>query len=79
MSKLNKKQKLEIYNDWKLRNKSFNQIALERKMNLSSLRYMIRLIDRYGIEIFDQPNARFTKEFKEEAITKGFNERKINF
>jgi transposase InsO family protein/transposase-like protein len=48
-------------------------------MNLSSLRYMIRLIDRYGIEIFDQPNARFTKEFKEEAITKALTSEKSIF
>lgn len=70
MTKLNKEQRLEIYNDWKLRNKTAAQIAHERKMNCRSLEYMIKLIDRYGIEIYDQPNTSFTKDFKEEAITK---------
>ena len=69
MSKLNKEQRLEVYNDWKLRNKTIIQIARKRKMSRSSLEYMIKLIDRYGIEIYSRPNARFTKEFKEEAIT----------
>ncbi|MCH4005552.1 MAG: hypothetical protein LKH59_06305 [Lactobacillus crispatus] len=34
---------------------------------------MIKLIDRYGIEIYDQPSEVFTKEFKEEAITQALS------
>ena len=69
MTKLNKKQRLEIYDDWKLRSKSIAQIASEQKLNPRSLEYMIKLIDRYGIEIYDKSNEVFTREFKEEAIT----------
>lgn len=69
MTKLNKKQRLEIYNDWKLRSKSITQIASEQKLNPRGLDYMIKLIDRYGIEIYDKSNEVFTREFKEEAIT----------
>lgn len=70
MTKLNKKQRLDIYNDWKLRNKPVTQIAYERKLNSRSLNYMIKLIDRYGVEIYDKPNEAFTREFKEKAIVK---------
>ena len=69
MTKLNKKQRLEIYNDWKLRSKSITQIASEQKLNPRGLDYMIKLIDRYGIEIYDKSKEVFTREFKEEAIT----------
>jgi transposase InsO family protein/transposase-like protein len=31
---------------------------------------MVKLIDRYGIEIYERPNKVFTEEFKEEAIVK---------
>lgn len=79
MSKLNKEQRLEIYNDWKLRNKTVIQIARERKMSCRSLGYMIKLIDRYGIEIYSRPKARFTKEFKEEAIIKALTRTKSIF
>lgn len=37
------------------------------------MNYMIKLIDRYGIEIYDQPSEVFTKEFKEEAITQALS------
>ncbi|WP_025081373.1 IS3 family transposase, partial [Lactobacillus hamsteri] len=76
MSKLNKKQRLEIYNEWKLKKQSVSQIARNQKMNKRSLGYMIKLIDQYGIEIYDQPNAKFTKEFKEEAIIKALSRTK---
>jgi len=68
MSKLNKQQKLEIYHDWKLKGLPVTFIASQRKLNAGSLDYMIHLIDRYGIGIYDQPNETFTKEFKEQAI-----------
>ena len=76
MSKLNKEQRLEVYNDWKLRNQSVSQIARSQKLNKQSLNYMIKLIDRYGIGIYDQPNTRFTKDFKEEAIVKALTRTK---
>ncbi|WP_304757926.1 IS3 family transposase [uncultured Lactobacillus sp.] len=68
MSKLNKKQRLDIYNQWKSEGKTISSIARSENMNLGSLSYMIKLIDRYGIAIYDRPNEVFTKEFKEEAI-----------
>lgn len=40
MSKLNKKQKLKIYNDWKNGNKSLSVIASETGRNRASLQYI---------------------------------------
>ena len=70
MTKLNKEQRLEIYNQWKLKCLSANQIAKHWKLNRQNVSYMIKLIDRYGIDIYDRPNESFSKEFKEEAIEK---------
>ncbi|XGK33469.1 hypothetical protein ACERHZ_03120 [Lactobacillus acidophilus] len=70
MSKLNKKQRLKIYNDWRNGNKSLSVIASEIKLNRSTLQYMVNLIDRHGIEIYDKSKELFTKEFKEKAIVR---------
>ncbi|KAB1964911.1 IS3 family transposase, partial [Lactobacillus acidophilus] len=62
MSKLNKKQRLKIYNDWRNGNESLSVIASEIKLNRSTLQYMVNLIDRHGIEIYDKSKELFTKE-----------------
>lgn len=70
MTKLNKEQRLQIYKQWKFEGQSITQISKNWKLNLEGIRYMIYLIDRHGIDIYDRSNEVFTKEFKEEAIEK---------
>lgn len=70
MTKLNKEQRLKIYNEWKLEGLSITLISKNWKLNEFSTRYMIKLIDRYGVEIYDRSQEVFSKEFKEEAIEK---------
>ena len=72
MSKLNKEQKLRIYNEWKIQNKPVSVIASELNLNPEGIRYMLKLIDRYGIEIYDKSIEIFTKEFKEKVIKQAF-------
>ena len=68
MTKLNKEQRLEIYNQWKLDKLSASQISKKWKLNTTSTKYMIKLIDQHGINIYDRSNEVFSKEFKEATI-----------
>ncbi|WP_245328816.1 IS3 family transposase, partial [Lactobacillus colini] len=55
---------------WKFEGISITQISKNWKLNNRGIAYMINLIDRYGIGIYDQSNEVFSKEFKEDAIEK---------
>lgn len=39
-------------------------------VNSTNIRYMLKLIDHYGINILDRSYSAYTIEFKEEAIKK---------
>jgi len=48
---------------------SFRQLSNQFGINISNLRYMIKLIDRYGIEIAKKgKNRYYSPELKEEII-----------
>lgn len=48
---------------------SFRQLSNQFGINISNLRYMIKLIDRYGIEIAKkEKNRYYSPELKEEII-----------
>ena len=48
---------------------SFRQLSNQIGINISNLRYMIKLIDRYGIEIAKKgKNRYYSPELKEEII-----------
>ena len=50
---------------------SFRQLSNQFGINISNLRYMIKLIDRYGIEIAKKgKNRYYSPELKEEIINK---------
>ena len=68
--KLTYEDKVQIY---ELRNQgeSFGQLSNQFGINISNLKYMIKLIDRYGIEIVKKgKNRYYSPELKQEMIDK---------
>lgn len=68
MSKLSKQDKIDIYNDWKYYHKSLCKLAKQYGVVAENLPYLLRLIDRYGIQILDRPYTNYSVEFKEKTI-----------
>ena len=68
MSKITRKQKIEIYEKRKA-GKSYKQLSLEYGIGKSKIYYLIKLIDRHGTEVLrNKTNKTYSKEFKENAI-----------
>ena len=70
--KLSYEDKVQIY---ELRKQGYSLEKLSNKfgINNSNLRYMIRLIDRYGIEIVKKgKNRYYSPELKQEMIDKSY-------
>ena len=66
--KLTYKDKVQIY-ELRKQGESFRQLSNQFGINISNLRYMIKLIDRYGIEIAKKgKNRYYSPELKEEII-----------
>ena len=68
--KLTYEDKVQIY---ELRNQGYSLEQLSNKfgINISNLKYMIKLIDRYGIEIVKKgKNCYYSPELKQEIIDK---------
>ena len=66
--KLTYEDKVQIY-ELKKQGESFRQLSNQFGINISNLRYMIKLIDRYGIEIAKKgKNRYYSPELKEEII-----------
>jgi hypothetical protein len=53
MAKLSKQDKIDIYNNWKNYGYSTERLAKQYSVCGSHLRYLVRLIDRYGTKILD--------------------------
>ena len=68
MSKLTKQDKIDIYNYWKNYGKTSTWLSKKYGVNSGNIRYMLNLIDRYGINILDRSYSAYTIEFKQEAI-----------
>ena len=67
--KLTYEDKVQIY-ELRKQGESFRQLSNQFGINISNLRYMIKLIDRYGIEIAKKgKNRYYSPELKEEIIT----------
>jgi putative transposase len=49
---------------------SFNELSCQENLSRSTLTYLLKLIDKYGAKILDQPNKKYSKEFKEAAIAR---------
>lgn len=54
MSKLSKQQKLDLYRKWKTEDYSFNELSSQENLSCSTLKYLLKLIDKYGGGILDQ-------------------------
>ena len=66
--KLTYEDKVQIY-ELRKQGESFKQLSNQFGINISNLRYMIKLIDRYGIEIAKKgKNRYYSPELKEEII-----------
>ena len=66
--KLTYEDKVQIY-ELRKQGESFRQLSNQFEINNSNLRYMIKLIDRYGIEIAKKGKKRYySPELKEEII-----------
>ena len=66
--KLTYEDKVQIY-ELRKQGESFRQLSNQFGINIYNLRYMIKLIDRYGIEIAKKgKNRYYSPELKEEII-----------
>ena len=55
MRKFSLDLKVEIYNEYK-KGRALQELSKEYEMNFSNLRYMVKFIDKYGIEEYIKPN-----------------------
>ncbi|MFV0550574.1 MAG: IS3 family transposase, partial [Anaerorhabdus sp.] len=61
--KLTRDQRIEIYNLRK-NGRSYNELSKQFKINVYSIKYLVRLIDKHGIEILRKDRNRFySKDF----------------
>ena len=68
--KLTYEDKVQIYEHRK-QGRSFKELSNQFGINISNLQYMIKLIDRYGIEIVKKgKNCYYSPELKQEIIDK---------
>ena len=66
--KLTYEDKVQIY-ELRKQGETFRQLSNQFGINISNLQYMIKLIDRYGIEIAKKgKNRYYSPELKEEII-----------
>ena len=72
--KLTYEDKVQIY-ELRKQGESFRQLSNQFGINISNLRYMIKLIDRYGIEFVKKgKNRYYSPELKQEMINKVLHE-----
>ena len=68
--KLTYEDKVQIY-ELRKQGKSFKRLSNQFGVNVSGLKYMVKLIDRYGINIVKKgKNRYYSPELKEEIINK---------
>ena len=68
--KLTYEDKVQIY-ELRKQGQSFNQLSKRFGVDVSGLKYMVRLIERYGIEIVKKgKNRYYSPELKQEMIDK---------
>ncbi|KXT77170.1 Mobile element protein [Streptococcus sp. DD13] len=68
--KLTYEDKVQIY-ELRKQGQSFNQLSNQFGIKISNLQYMIKLIERYGIEVVrKRKNHYYSPELKQEIIDK---------
>ena len=68
--KLTYEDKVQIY-ELRMQGQRFKQLSKRFGVNTSGLKYMVKLIDRYGIEIVEKgKNRHYSPELKQEMVDK---------
>ncbi|MCZ3582086.1 IS3 family transposase, partial [Lactobacillus gasseri] len=70
MSKLTKKDKLNIYKEWTIENKRSTYLSKKYGIGSVSIKYLVSLIHRHGMDILDKPHTYYSAQFKLEAINR---------
>ena len=68
MSKLSKKDKIEIFNLWQNYQVGVTKLSRRYQVNPSSINYLFVLINRHGTAILDRPYTSYSITFREQAI-----------
>ncbi|RMC26047.1 MULTISPECIES: hypothetical protein [unclassified Lactobacillus] len=68
MAKLSKQNKIDIYNLWKNYGPGPKELSLRYNIRAENIKYLITLIERYGLNILNQTYTSHSIEFKEQAI-----------
>lgn len=72
MAKLTREQKIEIY-ERRLKGESLKALALEFNINIHTIEYLIRLLNKHGYSILrNGKNKYYSKEFKELVVKRTF-------
>ena len=59
MKKFNLDTRIEIYNEYE-KGRALQELSRAYKMSFTNLRYMVKFIDRYGIENYIKPGLNWT-------------------
>lgn len=67
MAKLSYEDKIELYNDYK-RGLTISTLSSKYNKNKSGINYLIRLINKHGIDILEKSKNKVYKHFEKEQI-----------
>lgn len=68
MSKLIKKDKLNMYREQAIEHKGSTYLSKKYAIRSANINYLDSLIYRHGMKILDKPHTYYSAEFKLEAI-----------
>ena len=77
MNKKDLDTRLEIYSEYK-KGRALQELSRSYEMNFSTLRYMVKFIDKYGIEEYMKPNH-YSYDLKEYLIQRVINHEDSTF
>ena len=77
MNKKDLNTKIEIYSEYK-KGRALQELSRSYEMNFSTLRYMVKFIDKYGIEEYMKPNH-YSYDLKEYLIQRVINHEDSTF
>ena len=69
--------RIEIYSEYK-KGRALQELSRSYEMNFSTLRYMVKFIDKYGIEEYTKPNH-YSNDLKEYLIQRVINHEDSTF
>ena len=77
MNKKDLDTRIEIYSEYK-KGRALQELSRSYEMNFSTLRYMVKFIDKYGIEEYVKPNH-YSNDLKEYLIQRVINHEDSTF